>query len=185
MRDDEIEHRRRLAAVHRLMELAEANGQAERLAQLDKLEVREFERYHRKIEMRRAEVDDASFRRAQLVMGKGRARAASAADLAARAQRTIPEERREKLAERNAARLEEAIPARAQEKREKRAEQGGQAGAAERPKQQRAPKVEPRTSASDQAVTTRRSGKKPRPPARSPRSGSDAGSGGGRNPRSL
>ena len=46
LRDEEVRHRERLATIHRLRQIAESQGQAERLALLDKLEVKEGARYN-------------------------------------------------------------------------------------------------------------------------------------------
>jgi hypothetical protein len=108
MRAAEVLHRERLATIHRLGVLAEARGDARRLAELDKLEVKENARYHRQFERRRARVDDGSFREAQLVLGKGRERAATAEALAERAARVVPLERRQKRIEMNKARADDA-----------------------------------------------------------------------------
>jgi hypothetical protein len=93
IRSDEVLHRERLATIHRLMQLAEEQGRPERLAALDKLEVKEDARYHRQFERRRMSLDDPSFRKAQLVLGKGRTRDSLAEALASRANRVVPEEK--------------------------------------------------------------------------------------------
>ncbi|MHC5212151.1 MAG: hypothetical protein ACYTG2_15645 [Planctomycetota bacterium] len=93
MRLGEIEHRQRLATIHRLAQLAEERGDARRVALLDVLSVKEYARYHRQFERRRAQVNDGAFRKAQLVLGKGRTRAAVAEEMARRAARVLPEEK--------------------------------------------------------------------------------------------
>jgi hypothetical protein len=120
IRADEMLHRERLATIHRLGELAEQQGQAERLAWLDKLEVKENARYHRQFERRRLQVNDSTFRKAQLVLGKGRVRAATAEEMARRAARVVPEERQRKRRERLDISPDDPRIKRAAEEREKR-----------------------------------------------------------------
>jgi hypothetical protein len=93
MREEEIRHRERMGVIHRLAELAERNGQARRLALLDKLRVKEYARYHVQFERRRTQLDQDGFSIARLSLAKGRVRAAEAEELA----RSASKPRREKV----------------------------------------------------------------------------------------
>lgn len=87
MRAAEISHRERLAVINRLRELATAQGNAERLALLDKLEVKENSRYASVAENAANRLGDTvAYRQSLIKLAAGRARRTVEADKPERAQ---------------------------------------------------------------------------------------------------
>lgn len=178
MRDAEVKHRERLAALHRLRELAGSQGQAERLALLDKLEVKENSHYNNVAQIGANRLGNtAAYKQSLMKLAAGRIR------------RNVPEAKAE------------AVPDEATVQKRKEAKQAKKAERAEQTEAERAaaPKAD-----GDRATKTKAKNKDTdkadRPKADTPkaerkqsssskaatRSGArkSGGSGGGRAPRS-
>ena len=75
MRDGEIKHRERLATIHRLRAIAESQGQAERMALLDKLEVKEDSAYQNRAQLAANRLGNTSaYKQSLMKLSAGRIR---------------------------------------------------------------------------------------------------------------
>lgn len=105
LRAEEIRHRERLATINRLRELAESQGQAERLALLDKLEVKEGARYNAATTYTATRLGDTSaYKQTLMKLAKGRIRHKDELEQAAKATTSTltPEERKARKEARDA-----------------------------------------------------------------------------------
>lgn len=105
LRAEEIRHRERLATINRLRELAQGQGQAEKLALLDKLEVKEGARYNAATTSSATRLGDtAAYKQTLMKLAKGRIRQKDELEHAAKANAPTltPEERKARKEARDA-----------------------------------------------------------------------------------
>ena len=103
MRDEEIRHRERLATIQRLREIAESQGQAERMAQLDKLEVKEGARYNAATNMAATKLGSTPFYKQSLMKLAGGRIRRNAPKEEQSAPKLTPEERAARQQQKKAA----------------------------------------------------------------------------------
>ena len=144
LRAEEIQHRERLATIHRLRVLAESQGQAgaEKLALLDKLEVKEGARYNAASQYTANRLGDtAAYKQSMLKLAKGRLRSDELAQPLKAAKSTLTPEERKARKEARAAKKAAAPttqPAKPDSPRHKKAE-----AAAAKLKQKREARAKP------------------------------------------
>ena len=128
LRAEEIQHRERLATIHRLRKLAESQGPAgaEKLALLDKLEVKEGGRYNAASQYTANRLGDtAAYKQSMLKLAKGRLRSDELAQPVNSAKSKLTPEERKARSEARAAKKAAAPttqPAKPDSPRHKKAE---------------------------------------------------------------
>ena len=114
LRSEEVRHRERLATINRLRELAEQQGQAEKLALLDKLEVKEGARYNAATQYTAVQLGNTTaYKQTLIKLAAGRIRHDGEVEHAAKPTppKLTPEERQARKEAREAKKAAEAAAA--------------------------------------------------------------------------
>ena len=189
LRDEEVRHRERLATIHRLRQIAESQGQAERLALLDKLEVKEGARYNAATQLTAVRLGNTTaYKQTLIKLADGRIRKNVPAEEPEKPKLT-PEERAARQAAKRAGTKPPARQAPAEKPKEEPKADAPKAQRQQAQAQVRRPGAA-RTEAARTAQPVRRAASAPAPARRTEvrkpasRGGSGSTSSGARSPRS-